>query len=74
MARSSLSLFLASASLIAALGGCGGEGVEEKRAQPDAGGRPGMSAPVQEEGGEGGEGEEEEPRGGDAEGGEGGEG
>ena len=58
MARSSLALFLASASLIAALGGCGGEGSEEKRGRPDDSGRPGVSAPLQGEGGEGGEGGE----------------
>lgn len=77
MARSSLALFLASASLIAALGGCGGEGAEEKRAPSEAGGRPGVSAPLQGEGGEGGEsgdGEQEKRPVPGSEGGEGGEG
>ncbi|MEB3256583.1 MAG: hypothetical protein VKJ05_09380 [Synechococcaceae cyanobacterium] len=77
MARSSLALFLASASLIAALGGCGGDGAEEKRGPSEAGDRPGVSAPLQGEGGEGGEsgdGEQEKRPAPGAEGGEGGEG
>lgn len=78
MARSSVALFLASASLIAALGGCGGEGAEEKRAQPEAGSRPGVAAPLQNEGGEkktkGDDANQEQRREADSEGGEGGEG
>ena len=77
MARSSLALFLAIASLIATLSGCGGEGADEKRERTDTGGRPGVSAPLQDQGGEGGEageGEDQERRDQGSQGGEGGEG
>jgi hypothetical protein len=64
MARSSIALFLASASLIAGLSGCGGEGSEEKRPSPADSAKPSMGAPQgthkqdDGEGGEGGEGGE----------------
>lgn len=45
MARSSIALFLASASLIAGLSGCGGEGSEEKRPQPEESAQPSMGTP-----------------------------
>jgi hypothetical protein len=71
MARSSIALFLASATLIAGLSGCGGEGDEDKKAPADSS-QPMLGAP------QGGEGEkpdkpdEKDSR--QGEGGEGGEG